>query len=65
MEPTTSALTHEADEDVLDVFRTACCVVGGESFDACTRIRVIEFCLISAESPSTDKYPSGRHFQHD
>src|SRR6266852_801299 len=29
MEPTTSALTHEAHEDVLDVFRTACCIVGG------------------------------------
>src|SRR5712692_812983 len=26
MEPTTSALTHE---DVLDVFRTTCCIVGG------------------------------------
>ncbi len=29
MEPTTSALTHEAHEDVLDVFRTTCCIVGG------------------------------------
>src|SRR5713226_8057426 len=29
MEPTTSALTHEAGEDVLDVFRTTCCIVGG------------------------------------
>jgi len=28
MEPTTSALTHEAHEDVLDVFRTTCCIVG-------------------------------------
>ena len=29
MEPTTSALTHEAHEDVLDVFRAARCIVGG------------------------------------
>jgi len=29
MEPTRSALTHEAHEDVLDVFRTTCCIVGG------------------------------------
>jgi len=29
MEPTTSALTYEAHEDVLDVFRAARCIVGG------------------------------------
>src|SRR3989442_3070651 len=29
MDPKTSALTHEAHEDVLDVFRTTCCIVGG------------------------------------
>ena len=29
MEPATSNLDHEADEDVLDLFRTTCCIVGG------------------------------------